>query len=206
MSICWHCGETIEFRYVNGRLTPIHVNGGWCQGDSEYSKENSSFREKFEDVCTKTACPECGGSVFFIRHNGGSVWVDSLGWPWPKHPCMYSEKVPKWFDYFREKEPELGEDDNGHFIGVVVEGKRFPTGDVTTSKIVLAIDGGQQGRVLLSTEAHTTAVYLKGSIAIVNLKDMRITFSIFRVNKIFEVGINPNDIGLPTGWSKEKRR
>jgi hypothetical protein len=22
-----------------------------------------------------------------VRHNGGSVWFDELGWPWPKHPC-----------------------------------------------------------------------------------------------------------------------
>lgn len=27
--------------------------------------------------------------VWFIRHNGGSVWVDKLGWPWPKHECLY---------------------------------------------------------------------------------------------------------------------
>jgi hypothetical protein len=26
--------------------------------------------------------------VFFIRHNGGSVWVNELGWPWPKHACF----------------------------------------------------------------------------------------------------------------------
>ena len=26
--------------------------------------------------------------MFFIRHNGGSVWLDELGWPWPKHACF----------------------------------------------------------------------------------------------------------------------
>ncbi len=26
--------------------------------------------------------------VFFIRHNGGWLWVDELGWPWPKHGCF----------------------------------------------------------------------------------------------------------------------
>jgi len=31
--------------------------------------------------------------VFFIRHNGGSVWVDPpLGWPWDKHGCMYPDE------------------------------------------------------------------------------------------------------------------
>jgi hypothetical protein len=26
--------------------------------------------------------------VYWVRHNGGSVWIDELGPPWPKHPCF----------------------------------------------------------------------------------------------------------------------
>jgi len=37
------------------------------------------------DFCRPTTCPRCKQKVFFIRHNGGSVWVEELGWPWPKH-------------------------------------------------------------------------------------------------------------------------
>lgn len=34
-------------------------------------------------------CPVCGQNVFFYRsESGGAVYFDSLGWPWPKHPCM----------------------------------------------------------------------------------------------------------------------
>lgn len=34
-------------------------------------------------------CPKCKQKVFFYRStNGGSVYFDSLGPPWPKHPCM----------------------------------------------------------------------------------------------------------------------
>lgn len=34
-------------------------------------------------------CPVCRASVYFYRsETGGSVYFDSLGWPWPKHPCM----------------------------------------------------------------------------------------------------------------------
>lgn len=33
-------------------------------------------------------CPVCGASVFFYKsENGGSVFFDDLGPPWPKHPC-----------------------------------------------------------------------------------------------------------------------
>ena len=43
---------------------------------------------KYQDFTRSTRCPKCGQDVFFIRHNGGSVWVDELGWPWPKHGCF----------------------------------------------------------------------------------------------------------------------
>lgn len=38
--------------------------------------------------CYSTKCPECGEEIFFVRYNGGSVWFDELGAPWPKHPCF----------------------------------------------------------------------------------------------------------------------
>lgn len=41
-----------------------------------------------DDFCRPTNCPECGASVYFVRHNGGSVWLDELGSPWPKHGCF----------------------------------------------------------------------------------------------------------------------
>jgi hypothetical protein len=40
------------------------------------------------DFCRRTACPVCGAEVYFVRHNGGSVWFDDLGQPWPKHACF----------------------------------------------------------------------------------------------------------------------
>jgi hypothetical protein len=40
------------------------------------------------DLCNQASCPICGEGVFFVRHNGGSVWFDSLGQPWPKHGCF----------------------------------------------------------------------------------------------------------------------
>ena len=48
-----------------------------------------------------THCLKCGADVYFVRHNGGSVWFDELGPPWPVHPCFEndagSEKIGKWF-------------------------------------------------------------------------------------------------------------
>jgi hypothetical protein len=47
-----------------------------------YSRSN-------ESCCFLTSCPVCSCKVHFIRHNGGSVWIDPpLGPPWYKHSCM----------------------------------------------------------------------------------------------------------------------
>ncbi len=89
MSTCSRCGNLVEFRYVNGRCIPLHLYGS-CIGDgtprvNDYSGYNTSY----ESTCFCTNCPECGDEVFFIRHNGGSVWIDPpLGPPWYKHDCF----------------------------------------------------------------------------------------------------------------------
>jgi len=39
-------------------------------------------------------CPVCGDVVFFYQSpNGGRVFFDDLGWPWPKHPCTDNDKA-----------------------------------------------------------------------------------------------------------------
>lgn len=41
-------------------------------------------------------CPVCGASVFFYRSpEGGAVYFDSLGPPWPKHPCLDEGSEPR---------------------------------------------------------------------------------------------------------------
>ncbi len=36
-----------------------------------------------------TTCPVCGEQVFYYENSyGGRVYFDSLGPPWPKHPCI----------------------------------------------------------------------------------------------------------------------
>jgi hypothetical protein len=78
--VCETCGEEIIFRYVRGAVKPL---GCRCRRQSEVLKSQN------EDATFKTNCPKCGNTqVFFIRHNGGCLWVDALGDPWPKHHCF----------------------------------------------------------------------------------------------------------------------
>ncbi len=82
MSLCNKCGREITFRFIAGVCTPLHLKGG-C-----------SDREGHQDDPAKTRvmkCPKCGGMTYYIEHNGGFVWVDELGPPWPKHPCFDTE-------------------------------------------------------------------------------------------------------------------
>ncbi len=90
MSWCHTCGEPIEFRYIDGKCIPFHKYGS-C-GGIKASAVTGYSRNQNSDTCIHTRCPVCGDKVFFIRHNGGSVWLDSpLGPPWFKHPCFDSQ-------------------------------------------------------------------------------------------------------------------
>lgn len=41
------------------------------------------------------SCPVCGALAFFYKSpDGGRVFFDELGPPWPKHPCTSSTSIP----------------------------------------------------------------------------------------------------------------
>lgn len=74
-------------------------NCGWCSGGWGGGGGNTQplrtvhpigTRTSWDasDFCRPSKCPICGDQVFFVRHNGGSVWFDELGPPWPKHACF----------------------------------------------------------------------------------------------------------------------
>ncbi|MEK7206605.1 MAG: hypothetical protein AAB134_01820 [Pseudomonadota bacterium] len=75
----------------------MHQQGGCVNtGGSivEDCKDYSGYRTSNESQCYSTGCPECGDEVFFIKHNGGSVWIDPpLGPPWYKHSCFEEKKL-----------------------------------------------------------------------------------------------------------------
>ena len=79
---CGWGGDSPEPRRDYQYSTPTIANGGI-----------RVWREP--DFTRSTHCPECGKDVYFIRHNGGSVWVNPpLGWPWPKHACFDKPSEP----------------------------------------------------------------------------------------------------------------
>lgn len=79
MNICKYCGQEIRWRTIYGERIPL---GCGCSEDDE----RKPLADK-ETITRQVRCPKCGTLVFFVRHNGGCVWLDDLGPPWPKHPC-----------------------------------------------------------------------------------------------------------------------
>lgn len=76
-----------------------------------------SWQYRDEDFCRPTTCPKCGASVFFVRHNGGSVWFDELGHPWPKHDCFDEDRYGIQLRRLLT-EPRTA---FGHIFGVIIE-------------------------------------------------------------------------------------
>jgi hypothetical protein len=98
MRTCDYCGEEIEFRYVDGQRTPIHMNGGWCSGRTSNSplKASKPFGSVTSYVNPNAHCPVCGKKVFFYQSPfGGRVFFDDVGWPWPKHPCTDNPRAQR---------------------------------------------------------------------------------------------------------------
>lgn len=52
----------------------------------------TAWPHRNEDFTAPTTCPRCKAEVFFVRHNGGSVYFDELGPPWPKHGCFDDDR------------------------------------------------------------------------------------------------------------------
>ncbi|MCP5212994.1 MAG: hypothetical protein H6998_18920 [Hahellaceae bacterium] len=89
MSRCSRCGNPIEFRYVKGRCIPLHIKGGCNTPANSHVNDFSGKRTSDNSACFSTSCPVCGDEVFFISHNGGSVWLEApLGPPWYRHGCF----------------------------------------------------------------------------------------------------------------------
>jgi hypothetical protein len=153
-----------------------------------------------DDYCRPTKCPRCDAEVFFIRHNGGSVWVDELGWPWPKHSCFdeVKDNFPSWIKFFWTETTRL--DDPSLLIGIVAHARWIAEGETGPRRVVLAVDCGDRGRICLATAPTNTADYFLGQIMVVDLKNRRLLTSTHDRRPILDVPVHPSELNLGAGW------
>ena len=82
--------------------------GGETNSRCAYGRDTSHFTSYESYVNPFAKCPVCGASVFFFHAtNGGRVFFDDLGPPWPKHPCTdhSSDRFPVAFDRHLRRAP-----------------------------------------------------------------------------------------------------
>ena len=163
-----------DYWFTDGSGRKRHVEGdsdlNFKGGNNTYINTNTN-RDRFksyQDITKKTSCPICKEDVYFIRHNGGSVYVDDLGWPWPKHGCFdNSSTTVKWYDNFyqisRVKDEAL--------TGIIQE---------ISSEIgilLLSIDFGNIGKAKVKIEKTLLADSIIGLLVLINFKKKEIVFS-----------------------------
>ena len=172
MPICSRCGGEIEFRYIDGRCIPLHFSGG-CGGSARSAVyDYAGYRRSKESSCFQTRCPECGRKVFFIRHNGGSVWIDPpLGPPWYKHGCMDKAYVAaKGIRSSAVSESALAKfkQSDGLIIGVVSEAEVSATKHCSLINIEI---GTNKNLVLL---IKNNAGFLVGGLVIYDQRNQKV--------------------------------
>lgn len=106
-TFCSTCGFEIKWRTIDGKRTPLG-----CRCD--YGEDGLS--QFYRDRAVPTTCPECREPVYFVRHNGGSVWFDQLGEPWWKHACFDDSELdepakpaPRWVTLTSIETTDLGQ-------------------------------------------------------------------------------------------------
>lgn len=91
-----------------------------------------------DDFCNRTTCPICGAPVFFVRHNGGSVWFDELDPPWPKHSCFDDDYDTRRFRTMLVSESRRNVTP---VFGVVIEAEVIDPGKI--ARVVVKCSDGQ---------------------------------------------------------------
>lgn len=185
-----------DFWYTDGIGRKRHAQeSSETYFDKEYkSHPDLISRFKFKDLTHKTNCPKCNEKVYFIRHNGGSVWVDSLGWPWPKHQCFANDPIPKLYTFFEKQNFSLN---SQIMTGVVKNVEWISDVDPRYSKIKLTIVSNQGITELFIPALHTVEK-LKDTIALVNIESKKILFSSYIESDFtdYAVKINKNKKGV----------
>jgi len=154
---CWGRGNSGRSSATRG------MSASSSQSETLVGRTTSWGNE--DDCCFLTTCRLCGGAVYFVRHNGGSVLFDSLGPPWPKHHCIPDDPVGKKLRT-RLTEPLITT--RVLLVGVCVE--TTVTHQTTGGEIIVAHGDREQLQEQIVSPS-STLLELPGCLMIVTLDD-----------------------------------
>jgi hypothetical protein len=184
--------------YAGGESFSGSSGGGYSYWEGQ---SISRWRASSQDFCRPTFCPRCGAPVFFIQHNDGCVWVDELGWPWPKHDCFHDDcaDYPKlWPSPNRFKASDL----RYAQLAQVVACKRLGSGNSKWGEAIQCDDGTRFCLVLSPTggcaknEIVEMARYIPPPPVVVKVTG--------QVIDIIHGELVPDVLGLPANWPTHK--
>jgi hypothetical protein len=77
---------------AHGHSPLCECGWGGINHDPWRPKLNVNWAHTTSHTIPNASCPVCSAKVFFYRSpDGGAVFFDDLGPPWPKHPCTSNE-------------------------------------------------------------------------------------------------------------------
>ena len=170
-------------------------SGSGSNISSGYSWVPPIMQDRISYVNPNAACPVCRKPVFFYQSpNGGRVFFDALGPPWPKHPCTSKDSKPEFLITPIPTEPQWQVEGWSPF---------FISEILNTYKYALTLKGSYESKLVtlyVKKDSHSkvgeisnkSIAYLKqredGSFDLSTLVQSGTTFKIHAFLTLFEAG------------------
>ncbi|MBA4020718.1 MAG: hypothetical protein C0483_26470 [Pirellula sp.] len=203
-STCRYCGQPVVWSQMpDGTRLPFDSDGGSKHECSVFfknpvigSRDHLDREWSFDDCCRRSKCRRCKAWVYWIRHNGGTVILDDLGWPWPKHECFRFSIDPVWFGYFRNQNADL---QASGLLGVVVKARFFDTDDRGPPRVNLAVDCGTERRCVAVEGIHFPQ-HFEGRMVTISEDKQKLLTSNREMFHILNVVVLPEELRFPKTW------
>jgi len=202
------------WRTINGNPVLITVpyehgsSASGTRGTTTPTSTSYQFCNDDEVVCWKTRCQYCKYSpIWFIRHNGGSVFVEELGGDWTKHGCYYRNSGPQ---AVAESQMVLSSlhavSKLGPESAIAVVTKVVVTGHFLGGFSMLAVEFLNGRRACVSVGGNQTQLLGQFVVAELRRATGKLRLEGGNTLGVFDTKTSPGRLGLTKPWLRGKPR